>query len=88
MSEHIIKRLLAEGYDKAYVWNAKPGEYDPHHSHSFDTKLIVIDGDILVEMDNERKTLKEGDEFEIPSQRTHVAKVGPSGCKYIVAEKH
>ena len=83
-----IKELKAKGYQKVYAWDAEPNEEDPDHTHPFDTHLVVISGEILIKMDKYNKTLRSGDEVEIPKETVHYGLVGAKGCKYIVAERH
>lgn len=86
--ESKIEKLKAQGYEPVYIWDAKPGEEDFDHAHSFDTHLIVQEGQIEIRMDGNTKTLKANDELDIPKEKIHYAKAGQNGCKYIVAEKH
>lgn len=86
--EEHIELLKAQGFDKVYVWDATPGEEDAEHSHEFDTKLVILDGDLALTMRGTTTLLKEKDEFEIPRNEKHAAVVGARGCSYIVAERH
>lgn len=83
-----IESLKQLGYDPVYVWSAAPNEEEVNHTHAFDTHLEILQGEIEITMDGERVILKPGDEFSIPRQKVHAAKVGVHGCKYFVAEKH
>ncbi len=87
-AEDIIKELKKEGYDPVYVWNAEPHEEDPDHTHTFDTHLFVMSGEIKITTDTEEIILKQGSSFGIPREKIHSGKVGAKGCSYIVAEKH
>lgn len=90
--QEIIDRLKAEGYDNVYAYDAEPEEVDEEHQHDFDTKLHVLSGKIRIKMVVGGAltdfSLKVGDEKEIPRGQIHSAKVGPEGCRYIVAERH
>ncbi len=83
-----ISELKGMGYDKVYVWDAEPNEEDPNHSHAFNTRLVILSGEILVKIGKKRTTLKSGDMIDIPKRVAHYASVGAGGCKYIVAERH
>jgi quercetin dioxygenase-like cupin family protein len=84
----IVKELEAEGFDKVYVWAAEPGEEDPEHTHPFDTRLVVIEGDIRITMNGDVHTLSPGESFDIPHDMPHEGHAGMKGCRYAVAEKH
>ena len=83
-----IEELKKEGYESVYIWDAKPNEEDLDHVHSFDTRLIVLEGEIEIRMSGRSTFLKSTNEIDIPKEVVHYGKAGASGCKYIVAEKH
>lgn len=88
----VVMNLRKEGYDRVYVWNAKPNEVDEAHSHDFDTRLIVLEGqiEITAPINGEVVTLSHstGSDVEIVKHTSHSAKVGSNGCRYVVAERH
>lgn len=88
----MIEALRSEGYYKVYVWDALPGEVDEEHQHDFDTRLVVLRGQIKVTslIDGEVTSLshQDGAHIDIQKGTPHSAKVGSDGCRYIVAEKH
>jgi quercetin dioxygenase-like cupin family protein len=86
--QEIIDRLKGEGYDNVYEWNAKPNEIDDDHEHPFDTRLVVLEGAIVVTMEGQSFAMISGGESDIPRSTAHSAKAGAKGCKYIVAEKY
>jgi len=90
--EDQIKKLTAEGFDKVWVYEAEPDELDDVHEHTYDTKLVVLKGDIQITMEMAGATVntlyKQGQEIIIPRNEPHSAKVGHEGCRYVVAEKY
>lgn len=92
IEEEIIKRFEAEGYDKVWIYDAKPEEVDEEHDHNFDTKLHILSGKIKLKKSSGKVTtdffLTEGDEIEVPRHHIHSAKVGMEGCRYVVAERY
>ena len=90
--QKIIEKLTSEGYQKVYVWDAEPGEFDPEHQHDFGTKLVIVTGEIQIRtvVGNflSNTIYKSGDEVLIAKHQPHEAKVGAKGCRYVVAEKH
>ena len=90
--QEIIEKLQSEGYDKVYIHNAEPGEIDDEHSHDFDTKLVILKGEIQIKSTTgnffSNMSYKTGSDTIIPRGKPHAAKVGPEGCRYVVAEKH
>lgn len=86
--QEYIEHLKAEGFDKVYVWDAEPGEEDLVHEHPFDTRLIILDKEITIEVGGVKKEYVKGDAIEIPRATPHAVWAGPNGYRYIVAEKH
>lgn len=85
--QELIEQLKSEGYDSVFVWNGHPGESDPDHTHPFETRLIVREGELTIGMDGVNTVLKKGDVIIIPKEKLHSGLAGQTGCKYIVAEK-
>jgi quercetin dioxygenase-like cupin family protein len=85
--EEIFELLRKEGFSKIYVWEDYPGSYYPYHTHDFYSAHIVIDGKIKIRTDDGEFEFMGGDRFDVEKGEKHLAKVGPEGCIYIVAEK-
>lgn len=83
----IIERLHAEGYEKAYEWESAFGEVDPPHTHPFETKIVLLQGELHLTFDGQTHVLKPGDEIVVPKEMSHSAESGESGCTYVVGEK-
>jgi tellurite resistance-related uncharacterized protein len=90
--EEITAQLISEGYDPVWVYEAEPSEIDEEHDHDFDTKLVILKGDIqiITVMNGVITNMKytQGQSVEILRKVKHSAKVGSDGCRYVVAEKH
>ncbi len=86
--KELVAELRNSNWDKVYIWDAEPHEADPSHTHPFDTKLVILTGEIEIEMDSVKKILQAGDDINIPRGKVHAGLVGEKGCRYIVAEKH
>ena len=92
LEEEIIKSLESDGYDKVLVYQAEPDEVDEEHSHSFDTRLKILEGSIRIKVLDGKSihdfSLNKGGDIEILKNQIHSAVVGVEGCRYIVAEKN
>ena len=86
--QEIIQSLNSEGYTKVYIHDAKPNENYPSHSHPWDTKLIILNEQLEVEINNKHLILGPGDKIDILRDVVHKGKAGIKGCRYIVAEKN
>jgi hypothetical protein len=89
ISTPIIKSLTAAGYHPVYIWKAMPDEEDADHMHPFETRIVVVEGEIMIETEEEvRKTLQAEDTIDIPEYIVHKARAGKEGCTYVIAERH
>ncbi len=85
--ESLKKKLSSEGYKDVYVWEDTPNTNYDTHFHRTDTKIIILDGEMILTLNGETKKLKVGDEVEIEKNEKHSAKIGKKRCKYLVGEK-
>ena len=87
IKEHIIERLKEDGYETIFEYDDPAGEFFPDHTHPGEEYLVVIRGNIEVNMDGKHHTCGPNDELLFPQMMVHDAKIGPEGCFYIVGEK-
>lgn len=80
-------QLRDDGYTGVVLWRNSPGEMYPNHIHAGATVHIVIEGKIFVTINGREREYKEGDRFIIPAGVSHAARMGESGCLYIMGEK-
>lgn len=88
MIEQEWKNVLAdEGFKEIYVRQDGPNVEYPDHTHQKLTVHVILAGEMTLNDHGKIKNLKAGDRFEIKAGTMHSAKMGASGCKYIVGEK-
>lgn len=85
--EEIREKLIEEGFTNIYVWEDAPGAFYPDHTHPRVTAHVVLEGEITVTSEGKTNTYRKGDRFDVPAGTVHSARVGPSGCRYIIGEK-
>lgn len=56
------------------------------HAHDFDTRIMVLSGEITLTRDNKAETFRAGDHCVLPAGCLHTTKVGPEGVAYIVGK--
>ena len=81
------KKLEAEGFALTFVWQDGPGAFYADHTHDGLTAHIILDGEMALTMNGESQTYRVGDRCDVPANAVHSAKMGPSGCRYIIGEK-
>jgi quercetin dioxygenase-like cupin family protein len=84
--EAIIKRLEKEGF-KVSLESNSAGTVYPAHTHSHETKIYILEGDMQLQIDGFWQTATPDKEYVIPKNTEHAIKIGAQGCKYIMATK-
>src|SRR5579871_81037 len=88
MTEAEIKRKLeAEGFAHTFVWQDGPNAFYPDHTHGDLTAHVILAGEMTLTMGGESKTYGPDDRCDVPAGAVHSARMGPSGCRYVVGEK-
>jgi quercetin dioxygenase-like cupin family protein len=81
------KKLRQEGFGVTYVWQDGPSAFYPDHTHSSVTAHIVLEGEMTVSSGGTTRTYRPGDRFDVPANTVHSARMGSSGCRYLIGEK-
>jgi len=77
--------LRREGFEVAHG-GQKAEQTEDMHAHDFDTRIMVLSGEITVVRDGGTTTFRAGDHCEIPGDCQHATKVGSEGVAYIVGK--
>ena len=80
-------RLKAEGFPEIRVNEMPAGRHNAEHSHPFDVRALVLDGDITLTVQGEARTYRAGDEFSMNAGCAHVEDIGAHGVKYLVGRR-
>jgi len=79
--------LTREGYE--IVTNTmKPSIVNPEHAHSFDARLLVVEGAMTIVRDGApTRTYAVGEIFEMPAGTRHSETAGEAGATYVVGRR-
>ena len=79
--------LKREGFE--IVTNTmQPGVLNPEHAHSFDARLLVVDGAMTIIRDGApTRTYQVGETFEMPAGCRHSETAGPAGATYVAGRR-
>jgi quercetin dioxygenase-like cupin family protein len=77
----------AEGYEQVLVREWKADQIVPTHTHPFDAKAVVVQGEMWLSCGSETKHLKTGDGFELAREIPHDERYGPEGATFWVARR-
>lgn len=64
-----------------------PGEATPEHSHPFDARLLVLEGELLLEQDGRRQAYGAGAVFDVARDTAHAEIAGSAGAHYIAGRR-
>ncbi len=85
--KELVKLLEQEGFGHTYVWQDEPDAFYPTHTHDTETAHIILRGEMTLTMDGRSETYRAGARCDVPAGAAHSAKMGPSGCRYLVGER-
>jgi hypothetical protein len=83
----VRKQLAAEGFSHTFVWQDGANAHYPDHTHGGLTAHIILDGEMTLTQGGASHTYRVGERCDVPAGAVHSAKMGPSGCRYLVGEK-
>jgi quercetin dioxygenase-like cupin family protein len=80
--------LRQEGFRHVYAWQDAANAFYPDHTHLADTAHIILEGEMTLTCGGSTKTYKAGERPpDVPAGAVHSARMGPSGCRYVIGEK-
>ena len=82
--EHALRHA---GFAEVETKTLPPGLANTAHAHAFEVRALVLDGDITLTADGERRTYGPGDVFSMAAGREHAEQVGEAGVRYLVGRK-
>ncbi len=85
--EQCRKQLEAEGFPHTFVWQDGPNAFYPDHTHAGLTAHVILDGEITLAMNGQSQTYRAGERCDVPAGAVHSARIGGSGCRYLIGEK-
>jgi quercetin dioxygenase-like cupin family protein len=85
--DEFAKNLESEGFDEiATVMRDANGSLDDH-THPFEAKALVLDGELRITTAHDDRTYRAGDVFHLKANELHSEVYGPLGVAYIVGRK-
>lgn len=80
--------LRAQGYREIVDRRMNAKATNPEHSHEFDARLLVLEGEMTVVCDGEERTYQVGDTFAMTAGRRHTERCGPGGVHYLAGRRY
>jgi quercetin dioxygenase-like cupin family protein len=75
------------GYDEILTRDWEPSRVVPEHSHPFDARALVLDGEVTLTWQGQTRTCRVGDEFVMNAGVMHTETYGPAGARFLVGRK-
>lgn len=82
--EHALRHA---GFSEVETKTLPAGMANTAHAHAFEVRALVLDGDITLTADGERRTYGPGEVFTMAAGREHAEQVGQAGVRYLVGRK-
>tara|TARA_R110002096_G_scaffold258166_2_gene451768 strand:- start:1614 stop:1877 length:264 start_codon:yes stop_codon:yes gene_type:complete len=64
-----------------------PMEPKPQHTHDFDARVFVLDGEITIVTGDKSTTYRKGDDYSLAAGTMHTEVVGPGSVKYVAGRR-
>ena len=79
--------LARDGYAEVETKSLAGGYQADEHSHPFDVRALVLEGDITLAWDGATRTFTAGEIFTMETFCPHTEVVGPAGVRYLVGRR-
>ncbi|MBL0087249.1 MAG: AraC family transcriptional regulator [Ideonella sp.] len=78
----------AEGFDEVLERRWPAHSTQQTHTHPFDVKALVVDGQLWLTVGKSTRHLRAGDDFELARNVEHSERYGVEGATYWVARRN
>jgi len=85
--EDFEARARAEGYDEILERKWPAQSVLETHTHPFDVKALMVEGEMWLTVGAEARHLRPGDEFTLAHGVPHAERYGDAGATYWVARR-
>jgi quercetin dioxygenase-like cupin family protein len=79
--------LAAEQFEQVTTVEREPNGSFDLHSHPFEAKALVIEGELSIRTADEERLYRAGEVFHLLADVPHSEVFGPAGVKYLVGRK-
>ena len=85
--EDFTAMLSLRGFDTVVDVEREANGMMDTHSHPFESKALILAGEIRLIVAGAERTYRIGDVFELSNGMEHVEYYGPQGVRYLVGRK-
>ena len=80
--------LHAEGYLEIVDRRMDANAINPEHSHEFDARLLVLEGEMTIMREGGVHIYRAGDIFAMDAGCRHAERSGPEGARYLAGRRY
>jgi quercetin dioxygenase-like cupin family protein len=80
--------LEVQGYREVVDRRMEAGAINSEHTHEFDARLLVLEGEMTIVCDGEERTYRAGDTFAMIAGRPHTERCGSKGVRYLAGRRY
>ncbi|WP_425257084.1 cupin domain-containing protein [Rubrivivax sp. RP6-9] len=80
--------LRAQGFDEVLERRWAPGTVLETHTHPFDAKAVVVQGEMWLTEGTQTRHLRPGDGFALAAGTPHAERYGSAGATYWVGRRN
>ena len=86
--DHFTQSLQEQQFNEVLEKSLGAGEHNAAHSHPFDVRALITQGDITLTVDGVTTQYNTGEIFTMVAGCTHEENVGADGVTYLVGRRH
>jgi quercetin dioxygenase-like cupin family protein len=79
--------IRAEGFQEIFEKTGEPNAKATPHTHPFDVRILVLEGQMTVTTGTEPHVCGPGDTFRMESNCEHFESHGPAGSRYVLGRR-
>ena len=87
-TDHFESGLLRDGYLDVRRRSLENGVDTTPHTHAFDTRLMVLQGELSVIFGHETMVARAGDVIDIARDASHCERYGPGPIVFVAGLRH
>ena len=87
-SSGFIRELGELGFTEVLTRDWAPNQFVDTHTHPFDVRALVLQGEVALSCDGRSQTYRSGDVFTLDAGRAHTEQYGPAGANFLVGRKY
>jgi quercetin dioxygenase-like cupin family protein len=79
--------LRRSGFQELVVVEREANGALDEHSHPFESRALILSGEITLNVGGRESTYRSGDSFHLLNGMLHTERYGPTGVRYLVGRR-